>query len=995
MLMNCEGLRTKLGELGLDTSGLKQVLRDRLLRHFGHPIDGDDLESVASEYQDLGVNALPGAGHGCSVFTARDIADSLSNFSGTDSLSVGHWVDDFEENAEMVGWNTIQKFIYAKQLLKGAAKLFVRSQSGLRNWTLLKEALLEEFGETVSASEVHRMLSNRRKNHNETYREYLYALMEIGKPIQLDVPSLLDYFVEGIPDSRFNKSILYQAKTIGQMKEQIRIYEKIHIPSGTSNQRGNVSRNTEVEIKKERGVKSRGRRCFKCGSPDHLAGDCSETQFRCFNCKGVGHRAADCKVGSVQVKQESSNVNMFSYDREPFEPGMKFKKMCINGIEFYGLIDTGCNICTVRCDVYEMLRSAFELIPDQRRMKGAGAGVFYTQGYFDAPVVIDKILLNLRFYVVRAEDIAYPAVLGSNLLQFVDFIVTEEGVEFVSKTVRAVEADGNKTSEEATDNFELFAEFSEICLNIEEDQRTMADLQHLPCKLQDDVYKIIGEYKPSAGNTSPVSMKILMKDDKPVAQGPRRTSYADQEIIDKQISEWLEKGIVRQSISEYSSPIVLVPKKDGTKRLCCDYRKLNEKIIRDNFPMVLVDDVLERLQKGSVFTTLDLKDGFFHVPVDPESTKYTSFVTRTGQYEFRYVPFGISNSPAVFCRFISAIFRDLIARDMAIVYMDDVIIPSRDEIEGIEKLEFVLRVAKENGLHVRWRKCQFLKRRVNFLGYIIEQGTIRPSGDKTLAIENFPLPHDRKSLQRFLGLTSYFRRFVNGYATLAKPMSDLLRKASDFRINEEVVCSFEQLKLALTKDPVLRLYNPKAITEIHTDASKFGYGAVLLQKDSEDQHYHPVQYMSRKTTSAEENYHSYELEVLAIIEALKKWRIYLLGIKFKIITDCNAFAMTMKKAEVPLRVSRWALYLQDFDYQIEHRSGTKMRHVDALSRITCLLVEDSLRHRLKKAQLNDMWVSAVRKILENDHYEDYYMYHDILYKDALKELIVVPSQMEQ
>lgn len=244
-------------------------------------------------------------------------------------------------------------------------------------------------------------------------------------------------------------------------------------------------------------------------------------------------------------------------------------------------------------------------------------------------------------------------------------------------------------------------------------------------------------------------------------------------------------------------------------------------------------------------------------------------------------------------------------------------------------------------------------------------------------------------------MTSYFRRFVEGYATIAKPLSDLLRKGSEFRITDEVVASFQQLKLVLTRDPVLKLFNVNAATEVHTDASKYGYGAVLLQKDSEDNCLHPVQYMSRKTTPAEEKYHSYELEVLAIIEALKKWRVYLMGIKFKIVTDCNAFAMTMKKAEVPLRVSRWAMMLQDFDYEIEHRSGTKMKHVDALSRISCMLIEDSLRYRLKEAQMDDRYVKALRKILENNQYEDYYIHHDILFKDPAKELVVVPNQMEE
>ncbi|GBP11387.1 hypothetical protein EVAR_91278_1 [Eumeta japonica] len=437
-------------------------------------------------------------------------------------------------------------------------------------------------------------------------------------------------------------------------------------------------------------------------------------------------------------KRERNDINIIAYNKEPFEPGMKFKKITFGDIDVYGLVDTGCVMCIIRCDVYEKLRHRVNFIEDKVCLRVA-------QGY--------------NIFVARGEDIRYPAILGNNLLRFVDLMVSEKEVRFIPKIYQVKEVISNEYREEAA--------------NIGKQKRMVSS------------------------RNSRVYVCTLKRDDIPVAQRPRRVSHQDQQIIDEQISEWLDKGIIKQSMSEYSSPVVLVPKKDGSKRLCCDYRKLNGKIIRDNFPMALIDDVVEKLQGANVFTTLDLKDGFFHVPVDSESTKYTAFVTHGGQYEFCYVPFGISNSPAVFCRFINVIFRDLIRKGMAVVYMDDVIIPSRDEEEGIERLKMVLSVAEENGLR---------------------------------------------------------------YATIAKPLSDLLRKENKFELKEEALSAFQQLKLVLMKDPVLKLFNVNAITEVHTDASKFGYGAVLMQKDSEDQALHPVQYMSRKTSPAEEKYHSYELE---------------------------------------------------------------------------------------------------------------------------------------
>lgn len=283
---------------------------------------------------------------------------------------------------------------------------------------------------------------------------------------------------------------------------------------------------------------------------------------------------------------------------------------------------------------------------------------------------------------------------------------------------------------------------------------------------------------------------------------------------------------------------------------------------------------------------------------------------------------------------------------------------------------------------------------MSFLGYIIQDGTITPGAEKIQSVKEFPIPRDKKGIQRFLGLTSYFRKFINGYATVARPLSDLLRNESKYEFGEKQQVAFEKLKLALISEPVLKLYDPNLATEIHTDASKYGFGAVLLQKDPVDSMFHPVQYMSRKTTPFEEKYDSYELEVLAIIGALVKWRIYVLGINFTIVTDCNAFKMTMNKKEVPLRVARWALYLQDFNYKIEHRSGLKMKHADALSRVSCNFFTDALAHRLKTAQLNDDWIKAVRSLVGNEGYEDFYIQNDILMKDQNREQVVVPSIME-
>ncbi|GFW46466.1 retrovirus-related Pol polyprotein from transposon 17.6 [Trichonephila clavipes] len=272
---------------------------------------------------------------------------------------------------------------------------------------------------------------------------------------------------------------------------------------------------------------------------------------------------------------------------------------------------------------------------------------------------------------------------------------------------------------------------------------------------------------------------------------------------------------------------------------------------------------------------------------------------------------------------------------------------------------------------IKFKKCQFLKKKIEFLGHIVESGTIKPSPTKTLAVQKFPEPTTIKQVQRFLGLTGYFREYIKDYSKIAKPLSDLTRKENLFVFGIQQKEAFEKLKKIMSEGPILHLYKYGRKTELHTDACKQGYGAILLQ-EAEDGKLHPVYYMSKKTNTAEEKYDSYELEVLAIINALKKFRVYLLGQPFKIVTDCSAFQKTMQKKELITRIARWALQLEEFDYEIEHRAGSRMKHVDALSQYPAMMVcNDTLTSKLKNAQEEDDNIQTLKSLLEKQESEEF------------------------
>lgn len=368
-------------------------------------------------------------------------------------------------------------------------------------------------------------------------------------------------------------------------------------------------------------------------------------------------------------------------------------------------------------------------------------------------------------------------------------------------------------------------------------------------------------------------------------------------------------------------------------------------------------------------------------------------------YEFLRVPFGICNSPAVFQRFINATFKNAIRDGVVLTYLDDLIIPSIDENTGVRNLEVVLEIASEAGLDVNWKKCRFLQTRIEFLGHVIEDGRIYPSTRKIEAIRKFPEPNNVKRVQSFLGLSGHFRKFVPKYSIIARPLTNLTRSDTRFHFDEDEKRAFNCLKDALCREPVLRLYRVDAATELHTDASIDGYGAILLQKNNEDGAFHPIYYSSGKTTPAERRYTSYELEVLAIIKALVKFRVYLLGLHFKIVTDCRAFTLTMNKKDLCVRVARWALLLEEFDYVIEHRPGRSMVHVDALSRNplpTCMFIDerDNLTAKFKQAQQSDSGVKKVFDAVREGKIDGYVMRNGLLFKVLNGDtLLVVPSSM--
>ena len=653
-------LKEHLTDLGLAINGNKIELQNRLREYYGFidNTDGIEVESDSEiEYNDAAskqskvVERTERSQR--SIFTLRDIEDSLTPFSGDGYPDVRQWVEEFEDNAVTVRWDNLQKFVYAKQLLKGAAKAFVRSKAGIKNWISLKTSLISEFGSKLSAIEVHRLLSKRQKKYDESYREYLYSLMEIGNPINLDDESLIEYFINGIPDSKQNKAVLYQATSVEELKKQLKVYEKVR---GNPKMSPNIYRKpVKSESKTENNTFQNAvqKKCFKCGDLGHLSSSCSLKQIKCFKCNGVGHKSFECKMSNIKKEKRDVNVLYKDSDGNVFVDSewsyRMFRNLEINNKNYFAFIDSGSDISIIRYDSFKKMNNV-SLVKDKQELFGLGNTKIHTHGYVMVNVLIDDLSFEVKLHVMNYKDIKYPLLLGNDIFRKVDFVTKNGKITFMKKSIERIP----KKSEIE----DLFNNFKQICLASDDEFLNTKDkfcVDHWNNQVRQTVDTLIKEYSPQRPEVSPVSMKLILSDEIPVYHRPRRLSIAEQGEVESKVNDWLEEGIIRQSFSEYSSPIVLVTKKDGTKRMCCDFRKLNKKIIRDNFPMMVIDDVLQRLKGGKIFTTLDLRNGFFHVPVEESSKKYTSFVTHNGQFEFNYVPFGISNSPAVFTRFMGEV----------------------------------------------------------------------------------------------------------------------------------------------------------------------------------------------------------------------------------------------------------------------------------------------------------------------------------------------------
>jgi len=337
-----------------------------------------------------------------------------------------------------------------------------------------------------------------------------------------------------------------------------------------------------------------------------------------------------------------------------------------------------------------------------------------------------------------------------------------------------------------------------------------------------------------------------------------RLTYQEMNELKNQLTELLKKGFIRPSVSPYGAPVLFVHKKEGTLRLCVDYRALNKITIKNRYPLPRVEDLTDRLTGAKYFTKIDLYSGYHQVRIREEDVPKTAFRTRYGHFEFLVLPFGLTNAPATFMTLMNDIFREFLDK-FVVVYLDDILVYSKTKEEHYKHLHQVLNTLRKHKLYAKISKCELFQTKVEYLGHYISDQGISVDERKVVAIKNWNIPTNLTELRSFLGLANYYRKFVLNYSTIASPLTQLLHKDQPYVWGELQQVAFNEIKERLTSTPVLLIPNPELPFTVTTDASDLAIGAVLSQNQGKGDQ--PIAYESRKLTSAEKNYPVHEKQL--------------------------------------------------------------------------------------------------------------------------------------
>ena len=686
--------------------------------------------------------------------------------------------------------------------------------------------------------------------------------------------------------------------------------------------------------------------CYKCGELGHKVRNCPQ------NSKSQKPREED--VGFCQLDVLSSNLNPLAKEWLPSTCQKDLPQTCqkdlfqesqvqqpatssgplvqvkIGDFMTYGLVDSGAGVTMVTKALCSKLN--VDCLEDTSRipaLKWFEGTVFNPSGVVLLDLCVAGVTTCVECVVVEKLSTS-PVLLGRNYIYkvglAVDFAAGEYWLSLVKPIVKwpLIGPDFVRSQESAKDESESPPVSQPVSVEEEKRQNVIQDL----------MTEFSDVFSEKIGRTNVLEHEIVLKEGvKPHKAKPYHLSPAKSESAHEQVADLFRDGLIEESKSEWRSPVVMTPKKNGKYRMCVDYRTLNFSSKSDCYPLQKLDKLLSKLHGAKFFSVIDLKSGFWQVGLREEDRELTAFSLGENLYQWKVLPFGLKNGPATFQRLMEKVLkkRGCLGK-FAEVHIDDIIIFSCTWEEHLFHLREVLLCLREAGLTASIEKSRLLLNDATYVGHGVSEGGISACEDKVDAVVNYSTPRNRRELDRFLGMIGWFSRFIPDCATISEPLYKLRRQGVKWFWGADCDNAFDQLKNRLCSAPVLAHVDASGEDfELHTDASGVGLGAALYQ--TQNGVLRPIGYSSRTLSSAERNYSTTEREILAVVWALEKWRPYVEGRHVVVVTDHMALTWIFTtKTNLSPRLYRWVLRVQDFDIECKFRKGKLHVVPDALSR---------------------------------------------------------------
>ncbi|GJU97264.1 putative nucleotidyltransferase, ribonuclease H [Tanacetum coccineum] len=713
--------------------------------------------------------------------------------------------------------------------------------------------------------------------------------------------------------------------------------------------------------------------CTTCGR--RHPGECRRAAGTCFKCGQAGHLQRDCKKntgasssGHADKKPDASGrVFALTQDQAANATGTITGALFIFGRAVFVLFDTGAThsvISTKFASCFTMTPVPLDhVLCISTPMKDSAR---ITHVYRDLPLQFNDRIRSVN--ALPLDMCEFDIILGMDWLSAHHATIDCHSRRVIFGNIHTPEFIYHGSlpgkSMKIISALEARTLLSHGCegflANIHDTTSDVSSIHDQP--IVSEFQDVFPEELPGIPPIRDVEFNIeLIPGAEPISKAPYRMAPIELKELKDQLQELLERGFIRPSVSPWGAPVLFVKKKDGSMRLCIDYRELNKITIRNRYPLPRIDDLFDQLQGAKHFSKIDLRSGYHQLRVREQDISKTAFRTRYGHYEFLVMPFGLTNAPTVFMDLMNRIFHEFLDK-FVIVFIDDILIFSKSKEEHEDHLRTVLQILRQEKLYAKFSKCEFWLSRVAFLGHIVSSEGITMDPAKVEAITKWPRPTSVTEVRSFLGLAGYYRRFVDGFSRLALPLTKLMRKGEKFVWNDEREKSFEELKQRLVSAPILTLPSGSGGFQIYSDASKKGLGCVLMQ------HGKVIAYASRQLKPYEVNYPTHDLELAAVVFALKIWRHYLYGESCDIFTDHKSLKYIFTQRELNMRQRRWLELLKDYDTNIQYHPGKANVVADALSRksgmIAGIKVEEEIIRDLERLDIelcvrgqNGFWAS--------------------------------------